>query len=520
MLLQLAAALILAATYYVRTDGGSTEQCSGLANAPYSGSGSGAACAWDHPFRALPPHGAPRIASGDTLLVGSGSYMMGFGAPGAERCEAAGAFDCVMPPVPSGTKILGDCVHPPELWGTERADRILDLTGAHDVEIACLEITDHSGCVEFHSGGIACDRDEPPFGPWAARGIYAADASNVVLRRLDIHGLAAAGVHAGRLADWTVEDVRVVANGWVGWDGDIDGDDSSSGVLRFTRWTVAWNGCGETWPGKEPYRCWAQTAGGYGDGVGTGDTRGHWIIEESAFLHNTSDGLDLLYARPGSTIEIRRTIAEGNAGNQIKTAGPVTIENSVIVANCGFFDGAAFTHHVDNCRAAGGALSVFLFRGDRASVFNTTIAGEGDCLVLAGCREGGGCDGSEDVVFRNNLFVAAEEFLDPADLPCLIYTQDIAPHVVDADYSLVYGVKQNTSACPGPHATCGLPPGLRNASIDAFDARLTGASPAIDRGTSEGAPRIDFTGAARDATPDVGAYEYRPPPTRRRVVRH
>ena len=44
-----------AATYYVRADGGTTAQCSGLANAAYPGSGNGQACAWHHPFDALPP---------------------------------------------------------------------------------------------------------------------------------------------------------------------------------------------------------------------------------------------------------------------------------------------------------------------------------------------------------------------------------------------------------------------------------------------------------------------------------
>ena len=71
-----------AATYYVRPDGGSPAQCTGLANAPYTGASQD--CAWDHPFRALPPEGTPRIAGGDTLVIAAGEYMMGYGAPGAE----------------------------------------------------------------------------------------------------------------------------------------------------------------------------------------------------------------------------------------------------------------------------------------------------------------------------------------------------------------------------------------------------------------------------------------------------
>ncbi|MBN1582952.1 MAG: hypothetical protein JXA89_19745, partial [Anaerolineae bacterium] len=99
--------------YYVRSDGGTADQCTGLVDAPYPGSGAGQPCAWDHPFRALPPLGEPKIGGGDTVIIASGSYMMGYGAPGSDACDADGAFDCHMPAVPGGpnpgnpTRILG-----------------------------------------------------------------------------------------------------------------------------------------------------------------------------------------------------------------------------------------------------------------------------------------------------------------------------------------------------------------------------------------------------------------------------
>jgi len=505
-------------SYYVRSDGGSATQCTGLVNAPYPGSGTSQPCAWDHPFRALPPGGLPRIAGGDTLIIASGNYMMGYGAPGAEICDPDSAWDCHMPPIPSSstgnpTRILGSgwdagCPNPPELWGTQRAGMVLNLTDASHVEVACLEITDHSGCVEFHTGGLACQRDSYPFGPWAPIGIYAEDSANVHLQDLDIHGLAAGGIHAGRLTSWTVEDVRIAGNGWVGWDGDIDGGDSNSGTLLFRRWTVEWNGCSETYPGGQPTGCWAQTAGGYGDGVGTGATGGHWIIEDSAFLHNTSDGLDLLYARlSGSSIEIRRTIAEGNAGNQLKTNGPTLIENSIIVGNCGFFNGQTFTYNVDNCRAAGNALSLDLRPGNQVTVTNNTLTSEGDCLVLAVCD--GTCNGSEVVHLRNNIFQGHTDFLQSFEDTCLAWPENF-PHgeaVFDMDYSVITGTK-DTPPCPGTHDLCGVSPGLVNASIDAFDAHLLSSSPAIDAGTTGGAPSDDFDGYPRYLTPDIGAFEY------------
>jgi hypothetical protein len=513
-------------TYYVRPDGGSTDQCTGRVDAPYPDSGTDQPCAWDHPFRALPPDGTPRIAGGDTLVIASGSYMMGYGAPGADNCYADGAFDCHMPPVPSGpdaahpTRIVGagwdsGCANPPELWGTQRPWFIVNLTDASNVVLACLEITDHSGCVEDHTGGLACERDNYPFGEWAAIGLYAEDSANVHLANLNIHGLANTGVHAGRLTDWTVEDVRIAGNGWAGWDGDIDDDDSNSGTLTFRRWTVEWNGCGETYPAKrdagspggQPTGCWAQTAGGYGDGVGTGATGGNWIIEDSAFLHNTSDGLDLLYAREeGSSIEIRRTIAEGNAGDQIKTAGPTYVENVIAVSNCGFFQGKSFTHNVDNCRAGGSALALTLRDGNTASVINSTLTGQGDCLIITECQDGYSCNGPESVLLRNDIFQGHPEFGGGGDTTC--FTWHGLPHDPFAiDHAIINGLKNMPEPCPAD-SLCNISPGLASGDINNFDAHLIQGSQAIDNGTADGAPSDDFDGRSRDATPDIGAYEW------------
>jgi len=505
--------------YYVRPDGGSTTQCTGLADAPYPGSGTGQDCAWDHPFRALPPGGQPRITGGDTLVIAAGSYMMGYGAPGADNCDADSPWDCHMPPIPGGpdpanpTRILGagwdtGCANPPELWGAERPWFILNLTDASNVEIGCLEITDHSDCVEDHTGGLACNRDSYPYGDWAPIGLYAEDSANVYLHDLDIHGLANTGVHAGRLTDWTVEDVRIAGNGWAGWDGDIDGDDSNSGTLTFRRWTVEWNGCGETYPGDEPTGCWAQTAGGYGDGVGTGATGGDWIIEDSSFLHNTSDGLDLLYHRLGGSVTIRRTIAEGNAGDQLKATGPTRVENVIAVSNCGYFEGQSFTYNVDNCRAGGSALALTLHPNDQITVVNSTITGQGDCLVIAECAEGETCSGNETVRLRNAIFLGNPEFGGGGDTTCLAWT-DLASDPFDIfaiDYAIINGVKNEPSPCPSG-SLCGVPPGLLNESITNFDAHLNSDSPAIDAGTTDGAPTDDFDGRPRDAQPDIGAYE-------------
>ena len=81
---------------------------------------------------------------------------------------------------------------------------------------------------------------------------------------------------------------------------------------------------------------------------------------------------------------MRRVLAVGNAGNQVKNyRGPFLLENSIIVGNCGFFDGQPFTYDVDNCRALVAALAVGLTQGDQATLTNNTVTSEGDCLLTA-----------------------------------------------------------------------------------------------------------------------------------------
>ena len=138
-----------AETYYIRSDGGNSTQCTGLSNSPYSGSGIHQACAWSHPFWALDDEGAWTIQGGDTLIIHSGSYMMGLGAPNTGWCSGYWPWDCHLPPLPSGidtahrTRILGfewdqGCENPPELWGTQRCWHVLSLDGTSNAEIRAV----------------------------------------------------------------------------------------------------------------------------------------------------------------------------------------------------------------------------------------------------------------------------------------------------------------------------------------------------------------------------------------------
>lgn len=510
-------------TYHVRPDGGSRAQCTGLTDAPYTGETGTLpqSCAWDHPFRAFPPGGAAVIAPGDTLIIASGDYAMGIGAPETDLCDPGSPSDCYMAPIPSGpdpdhpTRVLGagsesGCSSRPQLWGNGGAGRVIDLAGASNVEISCLEVTDHLDCVQLHAKpSLRCEsRTERS---WAAVGIHAADAVNVLLRNVDVHGLAHTGIEAPGAADWTVEDVRIAGNGWRGWSAELDGDSGTdtTGRMSFRRFTVAWNGCGETWPGGNPSGCWSRSAGGDGDGFAAGPGAATWDFEEAAFVNNAGDGLRLTGLPLGSSVQIRRSLVAGNAGNQIEAGGEIRIENSIVVGSCGSFLGEPFTFSVEPCQSGGDALLLQVGSDSGAILANNTVTGEGGCLLRASCREG---ESSRPLVIRNNIFQGQ---ISPVSLQqsCLASFSDCASDPFDIDYSVTAGVAG--AECPGPNDLCTGSTGLVDASMDRFDARLSLDSPALDSGLAVDEmliPPLDFAGSARPFGPGVdrGAYEMVP----------
>jgi hypothetical protein len=414
---------VSAADRYIRTDGGDAAQCDGTRDRAVSADGH---CAWSHPFFALPPGAEARLAGGDTLHIGPGSYRIGLGAPGAARCSEAFPWDCTMPPLPAGragqpTRVLGDCAAKPQLWGAERAQQIFDLSGSDHVELACLELTDHASCVENHCHGGACggevarcERERFPYGDWAGTGLRAKSASGVLLRDLDIHGFALRGIHAGGLRDWTLQRVRIVGNGWAGWDGDVGEGSANAGTLRFEDVEIAWNGCVERHPSRQPFGCWGQSSGGYGDGLGTAATGGDWRFERVRVHHNVSDGLDLLYLTPQGRMEVVDSRFEANGGNQLKASHHASVRGSTLLGTCSELRADGLLAG-DLCRAGGNALVLKLGTGS-AVVEDSELGGEGDCLLVT---EGGNADTA--VAIRRNRFTGAALWNDGTRTSCGFY---------------------------------------------------------------------------------------------------
>lgn len=433
-----------ATSYYVRTDGGDATQCTGKTDAAVTPS---KACAWKHPLVAIPVSTASPLVAGDVLNIRPGTYAMGYVAPGTIGCAWQYPWDCYMKPVPNGVTINGAGA---KLTGVERAGIVLNLQGSQNVTITGLEITDGLACGELLPT-LTCQRAAYPYGAWASTGIAGKGSKNITLTDVNVHGMANRGITAGGIADWTLTRVKINGNAWAGWDGDVGTGSSNTGVITFIDSEIAWNGCIESLAGVA-VKCHAQNNGGYGDGLGTLTTGGKWVFTNMAAHHNTSDGIDLLYADGTGSIVVTGGRFEGNAGNQLKTKGPAVITGATVIGNCAYFKDypALGLLAGDHCRAAGNAVSIALTNGAAVSIDAATISGQGDCLLLVG-----GGNSASTVTTSRSSFTGGPDASDVtgADLTCGFYA-DVAP----ATYAWLSNTWSNVKAGTAPADTGTAPP--------------------------------------------------------------
>jgi hypothetical protein len=531
-----------AATYYVRTDGGTNVQCTGTSNAAYPGSGTGKACAWNNLMEALPPNWlhseAAHIKGGDTVVIAAGSYptgwQKGYYQRWGDNCAAQYAPACHPQIIPSGTasnptRIVGagwdqGCVAPPELWGTQGPNTVLSLDGSSNVVIACLGVTDHAYCTlnyrpdSSHScatKATGSGDNDPGLGQYARVGLHAQDSNNVTLQDVNFHGLADQGVQAGRISNWTVTRVKVLGNGNVGWNGDLGGNNhnsTNSGKLTFTDLTVAWNGCQEHYPVDGGYdMCYGQEQGGYGDGLGEAWTGGDWVFIRPRFYRNTSDGLDLLYANGTGSITIDQGYFAYNVGNDMKTAGPATITNSVFIANCSVFRGTSQPVAPNPCRAGGGEFADFAGLNQTITFAYNTVVGEPGCLFggddTSTPATGSTALNKSDVVnIQNNIFIGKPKWNGDGQT-CLVYYGSPAPVTINWLNNVVWNVRSNecpsTSVCKDPQ--------LIDESLASFNQDPLVSSPAIGNASPSGVVVThDYYGSTRPSKgATIGAVEYR-----------
>ena len=540
---------VSAATYYVRPDGGTAEQCTGLVDAPYSGSGTGQSCAWNHLFEALGVKDASNypvhISGGDTVIVKSGSYRMGYaaGVYDSQSCSSSWPYDCVMNSPPAGidenhpTRILGEgwdeeCSNPPELYGVEKSKQVITLLDTSNIELQCLEITDHENCSTNNnlSSSVPKCNTSFPYGDWAQKGIEFRNVNNLYVKNLNIHGLTGPGIRGAEITDFTMEKSRISYNNAGGLNGETPGASPNQfyGTMNFDQVDISWNGCVENYPNNNTIvdgSCVGGNNGGYGDGVGLAETGGTWHWNNCSFIGNVEDGLDMLYMRTqNGQSYVQNSFFEHNGGNDLKTGGSTVIKNNVLIGDCNYFNGKPIDGNVVHCRG-NATLSITLQENNSsATIINNSLGGNSDIMISASSSAAGStvCDGSERIYIANNIFRGGTHFQlpDTKKVDSYYFHDTCSGFESTIKNNVFFNNKDGVNDCVNSMDSICADPLYKvfDEENDLYNFDIQNNSPAIDAGLSAGTsvgyntavttiPDKDYNNIDRQNV-DIGAYEH------------
>jgi hypothetical protein len=382
-------------TWYIRHDGGTNTQCTGTTNAAYPGTGTGLACAYNHPYQMLNYSGAwTSFAQGDTIQfadpptntvpyyigeqnggVGSDwSTQMGGVCPPPNSPAAAGS-SCMLPILPNNVTIkgqnYGNChtaghtglVNPTVLSGINGVFTVLYVPGTNGVTISCIEVTQPDTCTSAGTGhgGGQCTSTSNYVNYAGLMLEYQTNQgpANMTLTDFAVVGTSNRGIMGSHLNllstdTFTGSDIYIIGNGQAGWDGDGGGCGTSCesvGTMNLSYLDVEWNGCMAVKPyniGITPEAnpngfnyCYGQNTSGYGDGfvqIAAGNLTLN--VTHSTFKYNTQDGFDAAHLSddPATTpaTNISTSWSEGNAGQTFKIGAGAssTAINNVSISNC------------------------------------------------------------------------------------------------------------------------------------------------------------------------------------------
>ncbi|GAC1358254.1 MAG: hypothetical protein NVSMB3_05270 [Acidobacteriaceae bacterium] len=547
-------------TWYVRGDGGSrysakatSGQCDGQADLAYPGLGTNQHCAfsdyrylWDDQSYG---NSAWVIAGGDTVVLRGGPWRVGFNqgaSPNDVWCSGGnGPFACVNPTIPGGTaaqptRILGEnyancsATNKTQIFGGFGAWMALNLGGAQNVQVECLEITRHSQCVVHGSPAFpsGCSSSYP-IDDYDSDGISTdTNTRDVLLQDLWIHGHTDRGIKGPIGGAVTANRVDIAFNGMAGWDFD-DGNSTPSvnGVWTFNNSIIEWNGCNQEYPAVHTIpaiSCYSQSSGGYGDGVGTPAGYGMSAhIDHSIFRYNTQDGLDLGHVDAGNnSLSITGSAGYGNNGQPFKW-GPNMItavfEDNLVLGNCLAMSqpmaGTPSTYNTnlkDFCRA-NDTLSFNFRNGGTALMANNTIVTYAPTTLDINCWDSTttGCP-SALLTFKNNIVrgydnPATYNMGGQAGGPGFFYYA--APVPTQRSNNLIYGVRgtcPNTSPyefCADPQLVGAPASYVSEAGCVNFNFNISATSPALGAGVTVGGLAKDYAGTTWMNPPALGAYE-------------
>lgn len=543
-------------TYYVRTDGGTSAQCTGLANVSYAstgGTGLSQACAFIHPAWAMGAKGTTRVMhGGDTLIMDANSYMIGYGMPNTSGCSASGPFDCYLNDPISGpdsthpTKIYGTnyasgCATKSTLWGTQNVERVFNMSNVNNIEIQCIEITDHSSC-GYDIGGSQCSKSYPNSNTSGKFGIRGAYVTNLTMKNVDVHGMGSTGMILGDLSGVTTFDhVSIDGNHYDGWQGDerfIGGSGAiGTGTFNMNALKVRFNGCSEVYPRSGSFTaadysdCTDQNYAGSGDGIASYENAGGtWNITNSDISYNVQDGFDLLYCGNCQAINVDKSVFQGNDGNQFKASTKnLNITNSHLIGSCTYLTannkayntGAFFTNQgygFSSCRAGGVPISLTPLKGSVYKITNTTLTTATDAdssAVFEITNRYGTCDGTETYTMKNDIFYlmpTSTTNWTPYYNAGLSGACSTALSAATTDHSIVY----NFSSLPsGTGNSSSSPAFTGTVSGSTFNnlTNLTIGSGSPAKGTATSGlsfwnTSTDYNNFPQNGSTDMGAFQY------------
>ena len=381
------------------------------------------------------------------MIVSDGDYMIGLGMPNLSGCANAWSYDCALTAIPSGTvtnptRILGKnwntgCATKPVFWGTESMGNTnlgtFNMTGASNIEIQCIEITDKDDCgfgVDLQSGSSS-HRCPQTYGSGSLgqyqRGpaIYSTSGSNYKFQNLDIHGLGGEAIRMGNINGIVIKNSLIDGNYGTGWNGDVGSSSSMSGNILIDKVKTRFNGCKEAYPRSSSFTVsdytacfdlqnnFGQSVSTYSaDGWGFYFTGGTWLITNSEWSGNMSDGLDLLYGQNTLDVYIDKSAFFANAGNQLKIGARVNqVTNSIMIANCDYhlLSGKATTSTHIPCRAVGGVAMTVIpnaaIKFYNNTVVTSTASGGSSGIEWGPANSGASGNGSETYDYKNNIFI-------------------------------------------------------------------------------------------------------------------
>jgi hypothetical protein len=536
LLLTLASVTLQAATWFVRSDGGtrfsskvSKGQCDGTADAPYPGTGTNQHCAFsdvrylwtDGSYTAsTAPSAFPSYGwigtGGDTYLIHGGPWRVGQSGPNPKDGFGlyGNPYDAGAPAPPSGTatqhtRILGEhfascsADNKTQLFGGYGVGAVLNLTSSF-LDVQCLELTRHSQCIRIgvpaHPGNCHTGF---PLDDYASSGIVTDQSTHdLTLRDLWIHGFPLRGIIGPIGGTVTAQHVDIAYNGGAGWDFD-DGKATPSinAVLNMDDVTIEWSGCNQAYPGSGAISCYSQSTSGYGDGIGTpAKTCITSHIDRSTFRYNTQDGFDMLHNDTGNcSLSITNSTAYGNNGAQFKWGAndnPAVFRNNTVLGNCRRMSAfmadqpPSYNRNLsDFCRAQD-AMAFNLQPGGTVTLTNNTIVNYSPTTLDIDCS-GDDCSTST-LTFRNNIVMGYDNPATYGDGgesggPGGFYFGHPIGHIVRSG-NLFSGLRGHSCTNLQPGERCADPKFVnqptftKEADLDHFNFHLSPASPSPKAG--------------------------------------